>query len=215
MKKAYTTWCKPTKSPKINNQPTLILTLSLTKKEQNMKNIKENSTKNTKTLVVWKDVVGFEGIYQVSNTGLIKSLVRKGRKTEKILKPYTSRKGYQTVVLRNDLETKTVYIHIIMAEAFLGQRVERYVTTVDHIDHNPSNNHLSNLQILSHRANSARRRGMHSKYEGVTKQAGRWVARLYNNGKSQYLGCFLEELDAAAAYQIALLQVNVEQRFAA
>ena len=57
---------------------------------------------------VWKDVPGFEGYYQASNMGRVKSLVRKGRKSEVILKGSPNNIGYMLVQLRNE-EVKDLY----------------------------------------------------------------------------------------------------------
>ena len=97
---------------------------------------------------IWKDVVGYEGLYQVSNFGRVKSLPKK-KKTpttifmtkEMIKKPYLC-KGY----LRVNLMGKSHFVHVLVAEAFIG---ERRGLTVNHIDECKTNNNVDNLEYMS------------------------------------------------------------------
>ena len=76
---------------------------------------------------IWKDVKGYEGLYQVSSKGRVKSLDRscltkKGNKRFRacrILKPYTQKDGYKQVDLRNSIKPKTATIHRLVAKAFI------------------------------------------------------------------------------------------------
>src|SRR5580693_635458 len=77
----------------------------------------------------WKDIEGFEGIYQVSRSGVIKSLERqlpynlnpkiKSTKKEKYLKPKTSKSGYKEVSLCKDAKIFYKRVHRLVAEAFI------------------------------------------------------------------------------------------------
>lgn len=84
---------------------------------------------------------------------------------------------------------------------------------VDHIDRNPLNNRIENLRAASHRIN-ARNRGSveqgHSEYLGVTWCAGKWVAAAAGCGHYGYLGRFINERDAARAYDYALVVNKIE-----
>jgi hypothetical protein len=79
------------------------------------------------TDILWKDVDGFEGLYQVSNTGFVKSLYRRvlcrGGKyrsiCERILKPSLLGRGYQYVVLRRDGASMNRLVHRLVAETFI------------------------------------------------------------------------------------------------
>jgi hypothetical protein len=104
----------------------------------------------------WKPVVGYEGLYEVSNFGRVKSLQRNGTvKNGKILNGANNGKGYLKILLCNNKKV-TKYIHIIVAEAFLDYKVNKGIIVVDHIDNNKSNNNLNNLRVLSHRENITR-----------------------------------------------------------
>lgn len=96
----------------------------------------------------WKAVAGYEGIYEVSDLGSIRSLDRKnslGRSIKgRALKPAGVR--YLKVVLYVEGKRRTVTVHRLVAEAFIGIPQGMHV---DHIDGDKHNNRLSNLQVLS------------------------------------------------------------------
>ena len=97
---------------------------------------------------IWKDIKGFEGYYQVSNLGRIKSFY--GLK-EKILKPLITRNGYYRVALYKNSIQKNYYIHRLVFEAFNGPIPEGY--EINHLDERPVNNALSNLSLVTHKEN--------------------------------------------------------------
>lgn len=94
----------------------------------------------------WRDIVGYEGIYEVSSLGRVKSLPWDGHhKTEIILKPYKMRSGYLQVSLySNGGGQKRYLIHRLVAMAFLNNPDN--LPQVNHIDGNKANNALSNLE---------------------------------------------------------------------
>lgn len=92
---------------------------------------------------IWKDVLGYEGIYQVSNLGQVKRVVGVRCRQERILKPNEAR-GYLTVLLSKDGKGLKKGIHRLMMEAFNPiEGMENLV--VNHLDENPKNNTLENL----------------------------------------------------------------------
>ena len=155
----------------------------------------------------WIDVPGYEGLYKVSDFGNVLSVRR-----NKLLRPGVSR-GYRMVILCNNTKRSTIKIHQLVAMAFLGHKRSGMNQVVDHIDGNTENNKLSNLQILSHRANiqKANRQNKSSKFTGVSFHKGRQMYRAYIDvsKKNIHLGFFESELEASMAYQDALKKYNL------
>lgn len=88
---------------------------------------------------IWKDVVGYEGLYQVSNLGYVK---RKNR----ILK-HTYREHYKAVILCKNGKTKTFQVHRLVALAFIPNT--NNLPQINHIDGNKLNNKVSNLEWVT------------------------------------------------------------------
>ena len=103
--------------------------------------------------MIWKDIPGYEGLYQVSDCGQVKSCERfvnhwKGGKQflkERILKPGFS-KLYYKVSLYKDGKRNEFLIHRLVALVFLEGDNS---LTVNHIDEDQTNNHVSNLEYLT------------------------------------------------------------------
>ena len=100
---------------------------------------------------IWKDVKGYEGIYQVSNMGNVKSLERTakcpyGKRTvrELILNPFDNGTGFMSVRLYKKSQSKAYYVHRLVAEAFIENPFNQ--KRVIHIDRNVENNRADNLK---------------------------------------------------------------------
>jgi len=91
----------------------------------------------------WKHIDGFNGKYEVSSLGQIKSLFVKYGK-ERILKPNTNKQGYLTVSLSKHSEIRTYRVHRIVASVFLDNPENKL--HVNHIDGNKLNNTVQNLE---------------------------------------------------------------------
>lgn len=107
---------------------------------------------------VWKDIQGFEGYYQVSNLGRVKSLSRKAWNghvfvdvKERILRTPTDSVGYPVVVLQKAPYTRCVRVHRLVAEAFIPNPNKWRV--VNHLDLNKTNNSVNNLEWCTHKHN--------------------------------------------------------------
>lgn len=100
---------------------------------------------------LWRDVIGYEGFYQVSNFGRVKSFYRIG---ERLLTPSANKSGYQYVVLtdKNKIR-KSCKVHTLVARAFIPNPENKPV--VHHRDSNRANNRVSNLEWVTHRENTA------------------------------------------------------------
>ena len=112
----------------------------------------------------WKDIEGYEGLYQVSNLGRVKSLVREtpftnrwGQRVtrtrkEMIMRPKEQTNGYLTICLRN-CGTKWISVHRLVAQAFVENPDNK--PQIDHIDGNKHNNCVENLHWVTAAENSA------------------------------------------------------------
>jgi len=157
---------------------------------------------------IFKDVPGYEGSYQVSDLGRVKSLKFN---REKILKPSVNNKGYLCLNLCDKEKVKNVKIHQLVVMAFLNHAPDGTMKIiVDHIDNDKLNNRLSNLQLISVRENTSKDRKGSSKYTGVcwSKNSNKWMSSIEINGKSKFLGYFDLEEEANKYYQNALKSIE-------
>lgn len=138
---------------------------------------------------IWKDIPGYEGEYRISTKGTVLSL--KFKRT-KILKSNNSLK-YPNVRLSIKNNTKSYKVHQLMAITFLGHNTTSRFNVVDHIDNNPKNNNIGNLQIISARDNILKDtiRGV-SGFRNVyfNKKSGKWRSRVHVDGKRISLGLY-------------------------
>ena len=151
---------------------------------------------------IWKTIEGFDGIYEVSSLGNIKSF-KYGK--ERILKGGVFNNRYKIVILRKNNKSKTYAIHKLVANAFLKTKSDRKKNlVVDHINNIKTDNRAVNLRIISHSLNVSKdRKNKTSEYLGVSKHnsTGGWVAQIRMNGKVKYIGIFVNEYDAHLAYE--------------
>lgn len=104
---------------------------------------------------IWKDVPGYEGFYQVSNIGRVRSVIHNDKYGRvfggKLLKQNINELGYCRVHLSMFKKRKMEFVHRIVAMAFLTN--ENNYDEVNHKDENPSNNCVDNLEWCSHKYN--------------------------------------------------------------
>lgn len=102
---------------------------------------------------IWKDIVGYEKMYQVSNYGRIRSITRivkdkNGRVMKykgKMLKPSTDqKKKYQRVILMSNGHSSTELVHRLVANAFIKNPLN--LPCINHKDEDPTNNNVNNLE---------------------------------------------------------------------
>jgi len=157
---------------------------------------------------IWRDIPDYVGYYQVSNMGRVKSF---HKKEPKILVPNYDGRGYYYVKLMMGGKNKDPKIHQLVAICFLGHKPDGHNVVIDHINDNSLDNRACNLQLVSPRYNSNKRKlNSSSKYSGVSwsKVMSKWSAIITIDKKRTTIGYFSNEEDASAAYQEALTKLN-------
>lgn len=151
------------------------------------------SSYSTQNQEIWKDVVGYESSYQVSNQGRVKSLSRirmtRGPQLmpERICKLQSNPQGYLLVGLWKNSKVKRSWVHRLVLEAFIGPRLEGFITR--HLDGNPANNNIKNLEWSSYSANINDRKihgtevwGEKNGQSRLTKNEVKKIRELYSTG---------------------------------
>lgn len=117
---------------------------------------------------IWKDIVGYEGQYQISNYGRVFSSHKQG-----YLAQTDNGRGYFSVSLWKDNQGKSEYVHRLVARHFIDN--PNKLPQVNHKDENKGNNHVNNLEWCDNSYNN--------KYGDKRK---RQVETLLNNGKTSH-----------------------------
>ena len=132
--------------------------------------------------MLWKDVVGFEGLYTISEFGDIRS----SYKSKKILKPKKDKDGYFGVALSKNGKAHHLRVHRLVAEAFIPNTEE--LPLVNHKDLNVQNNHYSNLEWCTATHNTKHyydNRDDKRVLSSLSKEELLLLVDGYNSGKSQ------------------------------
>lgn len=147
---------------------------------------------------IWKDIDGFDGAYQVNQYGEVRSFKNGRHGTRDEVKLLTIRKWtnktdnnirWNVSLSSSTRPNKNYYIHRLVAETFILNT--RKVSDVDHIDGNPSNNHVSNIRWVSKRENH---HNMKRQYNNISGHKGvrfredrnRWTANWEENGRTKF-----------------------------
>ncbi len=161
----------------------------------------------------WKNILGFEGLYMISNLGRVKSISRKGLDGRiingRILKIQKYSNNYCFVSLRKNGTTFQKMIHRLVVESFYGKSDLH----VNHINFDKNDNKLSNLEYISFRDNVHhyfKTKKSSSDTIGVSwnKRNKKWEAHIGVLGKKYYLGKYKTEREASAAYSEKLALVK-------
>ena len=163
---------------------------------------------------IWKPINEYEGRYEVSNLGEVKSIERKdhtGRRIrERILKKSIT-KGYFYVKLCKMGTQKSFTVHNLVAQSFLNHNPCGHKIVVDHINNIKKDNRLVNLQLITQRENASKdRAGGTSNFIGVSWDTyyKKWASRITIDNKNINLGYFKCELAAAKSYQNKLKEIT-------
>lgn len=108
---------------------------------------------------IWKEIKGYEGLYEISNYGEVRSLDRcivksngvKQHKKGRMMVPVKNSDGYLIIKLSKNKKRKSIAVHRLVAEAFIDYPAdESKVYEVNHIDCNRENNNVDNLEWITH-----------------------------------------------------------------
>jgi hypothetical protein len=172
---------------------------------------------------IWKDIEGYDGYYQISNFGRVKSLSRKSyngkgyfNSKEKFLKHRATNKGYYNYSLTKNNKTIDFLAHRLIAVAFIDNPLNK--KTVNHKDSVRTNNSISNLEWASHRENHCHRVSKiykSSKYVGVCfhKATKKWESNICVLGKLIHLGIYKTEEEAYRVRCIYEKNNNIENKY--
>lgn len=98
----------------------------------------------------WKDIKGYEGLYQVSNLGRVKRLFKNNKSN--ILKGKIDKDGYNEVILSQHQTKKFCRVHRLVAEAFISNPDNK--PQINHKDRNKLNNNADNLEWVTAQENT-------------------------------------------------------------
>lgn len=158
---------------------------------------------------IWKDVVGYEGLYKVSNMGRVKRLgkvinriakdKREGKRSQgsyeqviilkdKILKPQMKEKGYLVVGLVKDGKQKRIFIHRLVAIAFIPNPNNK--PEVNHLNGNKGDNRVDNLEWVTSEENNkhAIKTGLNKGFTGskISEEDKKWIRENYVYGSREF-----------------------------
>ncbi|RXM57212.1 NUMOD4 domain-containing protein [Clostridium tetani] len=138
---------------------------------------------------IWEDIEGYEGLYQVSNLGRVKSLNYKNRGIEKLLKQFEDSKGYLKVGLSKNKKSKHLFVHRLVAKAFIPN-LNNY-PIINHKDENPLNNSINNLEWCTYKYNNnyGTKKERISKANKGKKRTAEMNKKQSERQRGKYIGC--------------------------
>jgi len=177
---------------------------------------------------IWKAIIGYEGLYEVSHTGKVKSIDRnvefiqfgKQKKQKikgKILK-WSFTRGYPKVTLSKNGIKKDICVHLLVWDAFGEGQRDGFKLQVDHIDENKKNPIITNLRLATNRQNSTYY-CLNNKKNGLPlgviycrnrNRPSKYSSQIRIKGKTKYLGFFLTSDLAGEAYKKALKTLVID-----
>ena len=154
---------------------------------------------------IWKEIKNYEGFYEVSSLGRARSLTRyikqknnsKKKIAGKILKPIPNKNGYLMVTLSKDCKGKRYFVHRLVADAFILNKNNK--KEVNHIDENPKNNKVNNLEWVTHLENS----NYGTRGKRISKNLKEWCKknRVKKVKQVSLNGIFIKEWESAKDVQ--------------
>ena len=162
--------------------------------------------------VIFVDVIGFEGLYEVSNYGRFRN-----KKLNKIINGTISQNRYIKISLHKDKKLYIKRSHRLVYYSFFPNKIDGLV--INHKDLNKLNNRLDNLEEISYRENAShyyKSQQKTSKYIGVSyiKTVNEWRCNIRINGKMITRRGFKDEEEARIGYLELLKEYNITNKYA-
>jgi len=156
--------------------------------------------------LIWKDVIGYNGLYEISNYGDVKSIGRRGNKGTMLLKPLNI-KGYHAVWLSKNNKRKRNQIHRLVATAFIDNPHNK--PQVNHMDGVKTNNNVNNLEW-----NTCSENQLHSYRTGLVisqkgEQHGRAKLREQDVLDIRKLNKFFKQVELAKIFNVSKQSINL------
>lgn len=160
--------------------------------------------------IEFRDIKGYEGIYQVSEYGHILLITKRSGtlKAGQLMKPQINYLGYVTIRLTRGEDRKTLTVHSLVAKMFIGERPAGL--EINHIDGDKTNNHYSNLEYVTHQENVTHsvvnklwrpKTGIHHGMARLTEELVREIRFRYENED-------IWQKDLAKEYRISRIQMS-------
>lgn len=170
---------------------------------------------------IWKPILGYENLYEISDLGRVKSLIHNPPYIRKLSK---TKAGYYRITLTKDCVGKTFTIHKLVANAFIGAINKDSKLEVDHINGDKLDNRASNLEYVTARENSIRRGKLNRAelpsgvvlnpyYTKGVRTKNKYRSSIYYNGKTVSLGSFSSKHKAHETYMKAVDCINRGESF--
>lgn len=153
-----------------------------------------------------RDIPGYEGLYQVSAAGEVFSLHRNTTQGRK-LTPQRNNSGYHRVSMTRNGKSKYLYVHHLVALAFIGPRPERH--DVNHINGDKLDNRASNLEYMTRTENMehARQLGLHDN-RGEKHYGSKLTEDLVRDFRYAYKTCGLRGKDMAEGLGVSARTID-------
>jgi hypothetical protein len=159
----------------------------------------------------WKDIPDYEGLYQVSDLGRVKSLEKPRKKStnnpnsfvrERIMKGSLGKRYLNTALYKNGF-SKSFLIHHLLSITFMNFKPNMGEIIVDHVNNDPTDNRLSNLQLITRRHNTIKDIKSKSEAVGLYERNGFFSVTIRVNGISCGLGNFRDKNEAIKKHKEA------------
>lgn len=160
---------------------------------------------------IWKDIKGYEGLYQISDLGNVKVISRRvinhrsgstRLMREKLMNPFDNGHGYLVVSLRNGEKRKNHYVHRIVAEAFLVNQDNK--PNINHKDYNTKNNVATNLEWCTQKENISHSVSHMRKPRAICKTSNtgeKYISKRLERGKHTVYRVYIKSISICKSFK--------------